>query len=128
MRSSYVKEDVIFLLKDITGWVQPQSTEERERLIQSGKHYCEMLPIEYTPSQQYLEVYQEALKHYAKPMAAAIGILADKIVETRGKAHSAGFFGKSRNTNWCFVETVLTVEVRNGSAALLYFYYSRERN
>lgn len=85
MRSSYVKEDVIFLLKDITGWVQPQSTEERERLIQSGKHYCEMLPIEYTPSQQYLEVYQEALKHYAKPMAAAIGILADKIVETRGK-------------------------------------------
>lgn len=85
MRSSYAKEDVIFLLKDITGLVQPQSTEERERLIQSGKHYCEMLPIEYIPSQKYLEVYREALKNYAKPMAAAIGTLADKIVETRGK-------------------------------------------
>ena len=85
MRSSYAKEDVIFLLKDITGLVKPQSTEEREKLIQSGKHYCEMLPIEYVPSQQYLEVYQEALKNYAKPVAAAIGTLADKIVKTRGK-------------------------------------------
>lgn len=85
MRSSYAKEDVIFLLKDITGMVQPQSTEERERLIQSGKHYCEMLPIEYVPSQHYLKVYQEALKNYAKPVAAAIGVLADKIVKTRGK-------------------------------------------
>ena len=85
MRSSYAKEDVIFLLKDITGLVKPQSTEEREKLIQSGKHYCEMLPLEYVPSQQYLEVYQEALKNYAKPVAAAIGVLADKIVKTRGK-------------------------------------------
>ena len=35
MRSSYSKEDVILLLKDITGLVQPQPTEERERLIQA---------------------------------------------------------------------------------------------
>ena len=39
MRSSYSKEDVILLLKDITGLVQPQPTEERERLIQAGRHY-----------------------------------------------------------------------------------------
>ena len=53
MRSSYSKEDVILLLKDITGLVQPQPTEERERLIQAGRHYCEMLPIEYVPSEKY---------------------------------------------------------------------------
>ena len=41
MRSSYREEDVILLLKDITGLVQPQPTEERERLIQSGRHYSE---------------------------------------------------------------------------------------
>ena len=52
MRSSYSKEDVILLLKDITGLVQPQPTEERERLIQAGRHYCEMLPIEYVPSEK----------------------------------------------------------------------------
>src|SRR5574344_817732 len=62
MRSSYLKEDVTLLLKDITGLVKPQPTEERERLIQSGKHYSEMLPIEYVPTQKYMEVYQEALE------------------------------------------------------------------
>ena len=69
MRSSYRDEDVTLLLKDITGLVKPQPTEERERLIQSGKHYSEMLPIEYVPTQKYMEVYREALEKYAGPTA-----------------------------------------------------------
>lgn len=85
MRSSYRKEDVILLLKDITGMVDPQPTKERERLIQSGRHYCEMLPIEYVPSEEYMKAYREALKNYAKPTALAVGILADKIMEQKGK-------------------------------------------
>ena len=36
MRSSYRDEDVTLLLKDITGMVQPQPTEERVILIQAG--------------------------------------------------------------------------------------------
>ena len=83
MRSSYHQEDVTFLLKDITGLVKPQSTKERERLIQSGKHYCEMLPIEYVPSEEYKRIYQEALRHFAKPVALAVGRLADQIVAER---------------------------------------------
>ena len=62
MRSSYSDEDVILLLKDITGMVQPQPTEEREKLIQAGRHYSEMLPIEYVPTEKYMQVYREALK------------------------------------------------------------------
>ncbi len=85
MRSSYRKEDVILLLKDITGMVEPQSTEERERLIQSGKHYCEMLPLEYVPTEKYMETYRDALKNYAEPTAQAVGKLADKIIERRGR-------------------------------------------
>lgn len=85
MRSSYSKKDVVFLLKDITGLVQPQPTEERERLIQSGRHYCEMLPIEYVPSRQYMEIYKKALNTYAQETAFAIGRLADKIITARGK-------------------------------------------
>ena len=69
MRSSYSDEDVILLLKDITGMVQPQPTEEREKLIQAGKHYSEMLPVEYVPTEKYMQVYREALKNYAKPVA-----------------------------------------------------------
>ncbi len=84
MRSSYKEEDVILLLKDITGLVEPQPTEEREKLIQSGKHYSEMLPIEYVPSDQYMQVYTEALDAYAKPVANAVGILSDKIISNKG--------------------------------------------
>ena len=85
MRSSYAEEDVVLLLKDITGMVQPQPTEEREKLIQSGRHYSEMLPIEYVPTDKYMEVYQEALARYAKPVADAIGTLSEKIMAHRGK-------------------------------------------
>ena len=85
MRSSYSEEDVILLLKDITGLVKPQPTEERERLIQSGRHYSEMLPIEYVPTEKYMQVYQDALKNYAGPVANAIGNLADKVMNKRGR-------------------------------------------
>ncbi len=85
MKSSYRSEDVCLLLKDITGIVAPQPTEERERLIQSGKHYCEMLPIEYVPSEKYMETYRDALENYAETTAAAIGRLADKIISKRGE-------------------------------------------
>lgn len=85
MRSSYEKEDVTLLLKDITGQVEPQSTEERERQIQAGRHYCEMLPIEYVPTKKYMEAYENALLHYADPVADAVGTLADKILKKRGK-------------------------------------------
>lgn len=86
MRSSYREEDVTLLLKDITGLVKPQPTEERERLIQSGRHYSEMLPVEYVPTQKYMEVYREALEKYARPTALAVGRLSDKIIQTKGKA------------------------------------------
>lgn len=85
MRSSYSRDDVVLLLKDITGLVKPQSTEEREKLIQSGKHYSEMLPIEYVPTQQYMQVYNHALKTFAKCNADAIGNLAHKVINSKGK-------------------------------------------
>lgn len=85
MRSSYKEDDVILLLKDITGLVSPKPTKERERLIQSGRHYSEMLPIEYVPTREYMEAYEEALGVYAGATARAVGRLADKIISTRGR-------------------------------------------
>lgn len=85
MRSSYRQEDVTLLLKDITGLVKPQSTEERERQIQAGRHYCEMLPIEYVPTEKYTQVYTEALEHFAGSTALAVGRMADRMLEARGE-------------------------------------------
>lgn len=85
MRSSYSETDVILLLKDLTGRILPTSTNKRELLIQQGHHYSEMLPMEYRPSEQYLECYRAALNQYAKPTALAVSILAQKIYENKGK-------------------------------------------
>lgn len=85
MRSSYNEEDVKLLLKDITGLVEPKPTEEREKLIQSGRHYSEMLPIEYVPTEKYMQVYREALEKYSKVTAQAVGCLSDKIIDIKGK-------------------------------------------
>lgn len=85
MRSSYKAEDVTLLLKDITGMLQPLPTEERERQIQGGRHYSEMLPLEYEPSEEYMRAYRAALESSAGATAAAVGVLADKIMAERGK-------------------------------------------
>lgn len=86
MRSSYKKEDVQILLKDITGMIHGQTTEEREKLIQSGIHYCEMLPIEYVPSEKYMEVYRHSLATFSKPVADAVAVLSEKIINAKGKS------------------------------------------
>ena len=85
MFSTYNPDDVTILLKDISGLVKPQSTEERERLIQSGRHYSEMLPIEYEPSPAYLKTYYSALDRYSIITAEAVGNVANWIYANKGK-------------------------------------------
>lgn len=83
MRSSFNKEDVTLLLKDITGMIEPMGTDEREKEIQNGRHYCEMLPIEYKPSDKYVDIYEYALKVFAKSTADAIARVAEMIYEKK---------------------------------------------
>ena len=85
MFSTYKPEDVTILLKDISGLVEPLATPEREKLIQSGRHYSEMLPLEYEPSEKYLQAYFDALNRYAKITAEAVRNVAEKIFLCRGK-------------------------------------------
>ncbi len=79
VRTSYRPEDVTILLKDITGCIEPMSTEQRERKIQSGTHYCEMLPIEYQPSAEYIRLYEYALRCFSKETANGVHIAAERI-------------------------------------------------
>lgn len=84
MRSSYKEDDVTLLLKDITGMIAPQPTEERERQIQSGRHYCEMLPLEYVPTEKYMAVYNQSLATFSRPVANAVAVLSEKILKRKG--------------------------------------------
>lgn len=85
MFSTYRKEDVIILLKNISGLVTPLGTKEREVFIQNGTHYSEMLPLEYKPSPQYMIIYDKALQHYSGMTADAVAIVAEKIWAEKGK-------------------------------------------
>ena len=85
MFSTYDPGDVTLLLKDITGRVEPQSASVRERLIQSGVHYCEMLPLEYRPSALYMQTYERALKLYSGITARAVAAVAERIWREKGE-------------------------------------------
>ncbi len=86
MFSTYRSSDVTLLLKDISGLVAPMATEERERRIQGGAHYSEMLPLEYLPTAAYMETFFRALEQYSEMTAKAVAGVAQKIREEKGEA------------------------------------------
>jgi hypothetical protein len=82
---SYPADDVTFLLKDLSDVMKEQETEDREEAIQSGVHYSEMLPVEYKPTPDYMNLYYEALKEYSKKIAVAAGVVAEQILSQKGE-------------------------------------------
>ncbi|AKL96738.1 hypothetical protein CACET_c32940 [Clostridium aceticum] len=82
---SYSHKDVVFLLKDLSGMILEQGTKYREQEIQQGKHYSEMLPIEYKPSDAYMDLFYTSLEASAKKLAVAVAIVSEKIIKNRGK-------------------------------------------
>jgi hypothetical protein len=82
---SYSKEDVIFLLKDISNVIQEKGNEEREGIMQNGGHYSEMLPIEYLPTEEYMDIFYKTLEDTKEKVAKATGILSELIYREKGK-------------------------------------------
>ena len=84
-RGTFRPDDVALLLTDITGTIAPKPAEERERLIQGGVHYSEMLPLESEPSPRYVAEYRRALGCFAEETALAVAAVAEKIYAAKGK-------------------------------------------
>jgi len=85
VNTSYKKEDVEILLQDVKGLVPVLDTLEREKLNQSGVHYSEMLPLEYVPTEKYMEIYQESLQELSYETAVAVKLLSEKLYEKHGE-------------------------------------------
>lgn len=85
VKTSYNKDDVIILLQDVRGRVPVLDTLEREKLNQKGVHYSEMLPLEYVPTEKYMEIYENSLKTLSYETACAVATLSKKIIEKHGK-------------------------------------------
>ncbi len=81
---SYPEQDVTFLLKDLSEITMEKSTDEREQAIQQGTHYSEMLPIEYKPTDEYMNLFYASLDETKHKVAVAVGVVAEQIVAKRG--------------------------------------------
>ncbi len=81
---SYKSNDVIFLLKNLNGLLVETDLYTREKNVQSGGHYSEMLPIEYEPTKEYLDLFHQTLQESASKVAEGVGSVAESILKRNG--------------------------------------------
>nr|WP_245669607.1 phosphoribosyltransferase [Nocardia speluncae] len=82
---SYARDDVAWLLKDLSGAELEADLAYREQRIQAGvAHYAESLPIEYQPDAAYRELFDRVLDDSAQRLALAVGTVAELVVAERG--------------------------------------------
>lgn len=83
---SYAREEVTWLLKDLSEVPLEYDLATRERWIQSGQaHYAESLPVEYRPEPAYVELFHTQLGAVAERVATAVGTVAELARATRGR-------------------------------------------
>ena len=84
--SSYEPAECTWLLTDLSGTALEVPTEDREELIQGGRHYAEMLPVEYQPDAAYTALFDKALAGSAARLAEAVGLVGDLVLD-EARAH-----------------------------------------
>ncbi len=78
--SSYDPAECTWLLTDLSGVALEVPTEDREELIQGGRHYAEMLPVEYQPDEAYAALFARSLASSAARVAHAVGLVGDLVL------------------------------------------------
>lgn len=82
---SYRADEVAWLLTDLSHVPLEAPTHEREEAIQRGEaHYAESLPIEYQPSEDYQQLFTQALGRSAAKVAYAVGLVTERVLQERG--------------------------------------------
>lgn len=90
VKTSYSENDVLVLLKDLSSEMKPLPTSEREKLIQSGVHYSEMLPEEKAPSEEYEALYEKAIATKKHEIALDIQRVAE-LMQNRAIKNKEGY-------------------------------------
>lgn len=79
VKTSYLPDDITFLLKDLSEVKIESSIENREKSFRQGNHYAESLPIEYRPSAEYTQLYHQALTDSSDHVARLVGVLTRRV-------------------------------------------------
>lgn len=80
VNTNFKNDDVTVLLQDVGDKVPVLDNEEREKLIQSGKHYSEMIAKEETPANKYIEQYNKLSEEFSEMYYNDFRKLIDKIL------------------------------------------------
>lgn len=84
MKTSYRSDDVILLLKDMTGKVNPVSQEERKRMVDNGAFVRSIIINEYEISDEYINIVNSYMNDYISKMATYVGILSEQLYKEKG--------------------------------------------
>lgn len=84
MPTSYLENEVVFLMKNVSDDVSELNTEEKEANISKGVHYSEMLPKEYYPSNDYLQLFYKSLSTSSRQIAKYVADVAELIIKEKG--------------------------------------------
>jgi hypothetical protein len=78
---SYQAEDVTWLMTDLSDVDLEVEGEMREDLIQGGRPYYEMLPVEFQPDADYVALFDESLRESASRLAHAVGLVSELVLD-----------------------------------------------
>lgn len=79
MKSTFKTSDCIYLLKDLTGVMQFTSFDEKEKNIQAGVNYSEMITEEAPIENDINQIFEKILYNNADKLACYVGIVAEQI-------------------------------------------------
>ncbi|MCU1693014.1 MAG: phosphoribosyltransferase [Frankiales bacterium] len=85
---SYDPAEVTWLLTDLSDVALEVPTEDREELIQGGRHYAEMLPVEFQPDEAYTALFHRSLEASAGRLAEAVGLVGELLLHEHLDLHA----------------------------------------
>jgi len=85
IKSTFKENDCIFLLKDLTGIIKETSLEEKEKLINQGINYSEMISKEYPVSEEINDIFVTLLEEKRHELAYYTGIISEEIFKRGNK-------------------------------------------
>ena len=83
LRGSFDPREVRLLLTDLSAHRLELGLLERERAIQAGRNYAEMLPVEFAPSEQYLALFDTLVEQHAEQVAEHVGVVTEMALAAR---------------------------------------------
>ena len=84
VRHSYSKEDCIFLLKDVSEFVNEVTVEEKEAFINKGESYSKIISKELSVNEDIKQMFLTLLNQESGNIARYVSIVAEKIYKNKG--------------------------------------------